>query len=82
MLGGVAYQRIDDSGLHAIVDGEPRHFAVDDVVICAGQEPCRELRDGLVAAALETHLVGGANEARELDARRAIEQGTRVAMAL
>ena len=82
MMASVEYEKIDDAGLHIKVDGRPRLLEVDTVVICAGQEPRRELVDALAAAGLPTTLIGGADVATELDARRAIEQGTRVALAL
>ena len=82
MLAGVEYERIDDAGLHITVDGVPQVLDVDTIVICAGQEPRRELVAGLVAAGIRHQLIGGADVASELDARRAIEQGTRVALAL
>ncbi len=82
MLGGVEYLGIDDAGLHLRVDGEVRLLAVDNVVLCAGQEPRRELLDGLRAAGQRVHLVGGAEIAAELDAKRAIAQGTRLAVGL
>ena len=82
MLAGVEYDRIDDAGLHIRVDGKPQVLDVDTIVICAGQEPQRELVDALVAAGVRYQLIGGADVATELDARRAIEQGTRVALDL
>jgi 2,4-dienoyl-CoA reductase (NADPH2) len=82
MLGGVEYLNIDDAGLHVKVDGRPQLLDVDTVVICAGQEPRRELVEGLEAVGIRPQLIGGADVARELDAKRAIEQGTRVALAL
>ena len=82
MLAGVEYVRIDDEGLHVVVDGAPRVLDVDTIVICAGQEPRREIVDGLRALGLAHTLVGGADVALELDAKRAIEQGTRVALEL
>src|SRR5690349_17727767 len=82
MQGGVAYQRIDDDGLHVRVDGVPQVLAVDTIVICAGQEPRRDLALALGAAGIAFTLIGGADLARELDAKRAIEQGTRVALDL
>jgi 2,4-dienoyl-CoA reductase (NADPH2) len=82
MLAGVEYLKIDDAGLHVNVDGRPQLLDVDTVVICAGQEPRRELVAGLEAAGIRPQLIGGADVALELDARRAIEQGTRVALAL
>jgi 2,4-dienoyl-CoA reductase (NADPH2) len=82
MLGAVAYEKIDDAGLHILVDGKPQLLDVDHVVICAGQEPNRALHDGLVAAGVTVHLIGGADVAAELDAKRAIEQATRLAAGL
>ena len=82
MLAGVEYDRIDDAGLHIRVDGKPQVLDVDTIVICAGQVPQRELVDALVAAGVRYQLIGGADVATELDARRAIEQGTRVALDL
>jgi 2,4-dienoyl-CoA reductase (NADPH2) len=83
-VNGVTYDRIDDAGLHVTVDGEPRVYDVDHVVLCAGQESVRRVYDELVAAGRpgEPHLIGGADVAAELDAKRAIEQGTRVAAGL
>lgn len=81
-LPGVTYERIDDDGLHITVDGTPRVLEVDTVVVCAGQEPVRDLADDLRAAGLPVHLIGGADVAAELDAKRAIDQGTRLAAAL
>jgi 2,4-dienoyl-CoA reductase (NADPH2) len=82
MIAGVEYDRIDDAGLHISVDGEPQTLDVDTVVICAGQEPRRELVADLEAAGIRPRLIGGADVALELDAKRAIDQGTRVALAL
>lgn len=83
MLNGVEYLAIDDAGLHVrIGGGEPQVLAVDNVVICAGQDPLRELQDGLVAAQQSLHLIGGADVATELDAKRAIDQGSRLAAQL
>ncbi|MDP6935336.1 MAG: NADPH-dependent 2,4-dienoyl-CoA reductase, partial [Myxococcota bacterium] len=82
MLDGCEYLRINDAGLHLTVHGEPRVLEVDHVVICAGQVPARELAEGLELAGVSYQLVGGADVASELDAKRAIEQGTRVAAAL
>jgi len=86
MLSGVNYERIgeqgEDLGLF-ITFGEKRQdgtvLAVDNIVLCAGQEPLRELLEPLREAGVKTHLIGGADEASELDAKRAINQGTRVA---
>ena len=82
MISGVDYESIDDAGLHIRVDDVPQTLAVDTVVICAGQEPRRDLADGLAAAGIRHQLIGGADVATELDARRAIDQGTRVALSL
>jgi 2,4-dienoyl-CoA reductase (NADPH2) len=82
MTGGVEYERIDDAGLHIKVDGQPQSLNVDTIVICAGQEPRRDLYADLRAAGVACKLIGGADVALELDARRAIDQGTRVALAL
>jgi 2,4-dienoyl-CoA reductase (NADPH2) len=82
MLGGVNYERIDDTGLHVTIDGKPQTLAVDNVIVCAGQEPRRDLYDELKAAGLAVHLIGGADVAAELDAKRAIEQGTRLGATL
>lgn len=83
MLNAVEYLKIDDAGLHVrIAEGEPQVLPVDTVVICAGQDPLRELHDGLVAAGQSVHLIGGADVAAELDAKRAINQGSRLAAEL
>ena len=79
---GATYDRVDDAGLHVTVDGEPRVIRCDHVVVCAGQDSVRTLFDELVAAGRTPHLIGGADVAAELDAKRAIDQGTRVAAAL
>jgi 2,4-dienoyl-CoA reductase (NADPH2) len=79
---GATYDRVDDAGLHVTVDGESRVLACDHVVVCAGQESVRTLYDELVSAGRAPHLIGGADVAAELDAERAIDQGTRVAAAL
>ncbi|MFB7361383.1 oxidoreductase [Streptomyces hydrogenans] len=82
MVAGVSYDRIDDEGLHLTVDGEPQVLPVDTIVLCSGQEPRRGLYEELVAAGRTAHLIGGADVAAELDAKRAIDQGTRLAAAL
>ena len=82
MLGGVRYRRIDDAGLHIVHDGAERALDVDHVVICAGQEPLRELVKPLRAARVPMDVIGGAHEAAELDARRAIAQAARAAAAI
>ncbi|EXI76813.1 MAG TPA: NADPH-dependent 2,4-dienoyl-CoA reductase [Candidatus Accumulibacter phosphatis] len=82
MVSGVTYERIDDAGLHIVVDGRQQCLPVDHVIVCAGQEPRRELEEGLRAAAVPVSLIGGADVANELDAKRAIDQGTRLAATL
>nr|WP_247741308.1 NADPH-dependent 2,4-dienoyl-CoA reductase [Luteibacter sp. SG786] len=82
MIGGVAYERVDDAGLHVVVDGKAQVLDVDHVVVCAGQEPNRELHDALLARGMDVRLIGGADVAAELDAKRAIDQATRLAAAL
>ena len=79
MIGNVSYERIDDEGLHLVVGDEPKTLAVDHVVICAGQEPLRELVEGLEAGGASVHLIGGADVAAELDAKRAIRQASELA---
>ena len=79
MVAGVDYQRIADDGLHALVNGETRLFDVDTVIVCAGQLSQRSLFDELQALGLPARLVGGAFEAGELDAKRAIDQASRLA---
>ncbi len=82
MIPGAQYQKIDDQGLHIIVNEQPQILAVDNIVICAGQEPKRDLFSALQAANITTHLIGGADVAGELDAKRAIAQGTKLAAAI
>jgi len=82
MINGVTYEKIDDQGLHVLIGDEPRILDVDTVIVCAGQEPLRELQDGLETAGLNVHLIGGADVASELDAKRAINQGARLAAEL
>lgn len=79
MVPGATYRRIDDAGLHITVDGAERTLEVDNVVICTGQEPERGPYDELAAKGVRVHLIGGADVAAELDAKRAIDQGTRLA---
>ncbi|MFE0679460.1 FAD-dependent oxidoreductase [Streptomyces sp. NPDC058961] len=82
MVPGVRYDRIDDEGLHITVDGTSTVLPVDTVVLCTGQEPRRGLYEELSAAGATVHLIGGADVAAELDAKRAIDQGTRLAATL
>ena len=82
MTAGVTYDLIDDRGLHLTVGGEQRILPVDTVVLCTGQEPRRDLYEALRARGMAAHLIGGADLAAELDAERAVDQGTRLAAAL
>ena len=79
MINGVEYLKLDDAGLHTRVNGEPRLFEVDTVIVCAGQLPLRTLHEQLQVAGVKSTLVGGAYEAAELDAKRAIDQASRLA---
>ncbi|WP_404375360.1 FAD-dependent oxidoreductase [Vreelandella aquamarina] len=81
-LTGCEYVRIDDAGLHIRRDGEQQLIAVDSIVVCAGQESVRDLVAPLNESGSRVHVIGGADEAAELDAKRAIEQGTRLAASL
>jgi 2,4-dienoyl-CoA reductase (NADPH2) len=85
MVGGVNYEKIDAQGLH-VSKGEgredPRVIEVDTIVLCAGQLPERSLADALIAAGRSVHVIGGPDVAAELDAKRAIDQGTRLAATL
>lgn len=82
MVPGVRYDRIDDAGLHITVGEESTVLEVDTVVLCTGQEPRRDLYEELSAAGHSVHLIGGADVAAELDAKRAIKQGTELAARL
>mgnify|MGYP003381597145 FL=1 len=79
LVNGVEYLKVDDAGLHVRVFGEPHLLEVDTLIVCAGQLPLRTLYDDLVAAGVKATLVGGAFEASELDAKRAIDQASRLA---
>jgi 2,4-dienoyl-CoA reductase (NADPH2) len=81
MLAGVEYVNVDDAGLHCRIDGEPKVIEADTIIVCAGQEPARGLYEDLVALGVAAELVGGAFEANELDAKRAIQQATELAVA-
>jgi len=85
MIGGVNYERIDGDGLH-VSFGEtrenPRLIEADTIVLCAGQVSDRSLADALEAKGVSCHVIGGADVAAELDAKRAINQGTRLALTL
>ena len=79
MINNCEYQRVDDQGLHVLINGEAQCLAVDNIVICAGQLPQRELQAALTKP---NHLIGGADVATELDAKRAIAQGLKLAISL
>jgi 2,4-dienoyl-CoA reductase (NADPH2) len=82
MIGGVEYRRILPDGLIVLRDGAEELIPADTVVLCAGQEPARGLADALAAAGIAAHIIGGADVAAELDAKRAIDQGARLAARL
>ena len=82
MIAGANYELIDARGLHYTANGERRLLEVENVIVCAGQEPERSLHDALAQRGIAVHLIGGADEAAELDAYRAIDQATRLAVAL
>lgn len=79
MIAGANYEKIDDQGLHIVVNDKPAVLEVDHVIICAGQESYTAMFDELKAAGKNVHLIGGAKEAGELDAKRAIRQGAELA---
>ena len=85
MIKGCTYEKIDDQGLHITLSDkegkvlESRVLDVDNVVVCAGQVSFRDLYDQLTDRGVKAHLIGGADLAEELDAKRAIRQGTEVA---
>ncbi len=82
MIPGVQYRRIDDAGLHISVGDKDMTLPVDNVIVCAGQDPNRELQAALEAQGVRVHLIGGADKAAELDAKRAIKQGTELALGM
>ena len=82
MIAGAHYQKIDDEGLHILVGDKAMTLAVDHVVICAGQESYTAMYDALHQSGKTVHLIGGAKEAGELDAKRAIRQGAELAAKL
>ncbi len=81
-MGGVTYEHIDDAGLHIVADGNPTVIAADTIVLCTGQEPERALAKEVVARGVPVTMIGGAKEAAELDALRAIDEGVRLAQDL
>ncbi len=82
IVQGIQYSHIDDDGLHYHDGDELRTFECDNVILCSGQDPVRDLVDGLETAGITHHLIGGADVAAELDAKRAIKQGTELAAAV
>ncbi len=82
MLNAVMYDRIDDQGLHITRQDKKMVLAVDNVIVCAGQKSRRDLADRLAEAGIPVHVIGGAHKAAELDAKQAIDQGTRLAAEL
>ena len=82
MLGEVEYLGVDEAGLKIRIAGVEQVLPVDHIVVCAGQEPRRDLHAALLATGVTAHLIGGADVATELDAKRAIDQGSRLATAL
>ncbi|MCK8068654.1 NADPH-dependent 2,4-dienoyl-CoA reductase [Cobetia sp. 1CM21F] len=82
MVAGCEYRSIDNEGLTVSLNGEEQHLALDSIVLCAGQDSVLELKAPLEAAGVELHIIGGADKAAELDAKRAIAQGTMAAAAL
>lgn len=82
MMANVEYQKVDDAGLHIAINGETQVLPVDHVVVCAGQEPLRDLFDTLEASGITSHLIGGAKEAAELDAKRAIYEAAHLVAAI
>jgi 2,4-dienoyl-CoA reductase (NADPH2) len=82
MIAGVSYEAIDDRGLHIKVGDQARCLEVDHVVVCAGQNSCTELVAELAQRGITAHIIGGARLAAELDAKRAIDEGSRLAASL
>jgi 2,4-dienoyl-CoA reductase (NADPH2) len=82
MIAGVSYEKIDDEGLHILVNNEPKTLKVDNIIICAGQDPFKVLEQSLLSAGMKVHIIGGADVAAELDAKRAIRQGAELAAAI
>ncbi|MFS1526299.1 FAD-dependent oxidoreductase [Microbulbifer sp. 2304DJ12-6] len=79
MIAGATYEKIDNQGLNIRTGDERQLIEVDNIIVCAGQEPARELYQALLERGIKAHLIGGADEAAELDAKRAIDQGARLA---
>lgn len=79
MMNGLSYEKIDDQGLHITIGDKSKVLDVDNIIVCAGQEPLRELEASLLEAGMRVHIIGGADVAKELDAKRAIRQGAELA---
>ncbi len=79
MINGVTYEKIDNKGLHIVINDKPKLLEVDNVIVCAGQEPYTPLKAPLEEAGFKVHIIGGADVAAELDAKRAIRQGAELA---
>lgn len=79
MMNGVSYEKIDDEGLHITIGDKSKVLDVDNIIVCAGQEPLRELEASLLEAGMQVYIIGGADVAAELDAKRAIRQGAELA---
>ncbi|MEM7266336.1 MAG: NADPH-dependent 2,4-dienoyl-CoA reductase, partial [Pseudomonadota bacterium] len=79
MINGVGYEKVDDEGLHVQINDTPKILPVDNVIVCAGQEPFKPLQQPLEEAGFTVHIIGGADVAAELDAKRAIRQGAELA---
>lgn len=82
MVPGAQYNKITDEGLHYSIDGNAHVLPVDTIVLCTGQVPLRDLHDELERNGISSQLIGGADVAAELDAKRAINQGSRLAASL
>jgi len=82
MVAGVTYKKVTDEGLWIEIDGKEQLLAVDTIVVCAGQVPQRELHNALQEKGVSVHLIGGADVAAELDAKRAIRQGAELAASI
>lgn len=82
MINGVSYQKVDDEGLHILLNDKPKVLPVDNVIVCAGQNPFKPLHQPLIDAGMTVHVIGGADVAAELDAKRAIRQGAELASSI
>lgn len=82
MLSEVTYDKVDDAGFHVTVAGESQLLPVDNVIVCAGQVPLNELQEALKAAGQNVHVIGGAADAHELDAKRAIKEASELVAVL